>query len=110
MGEQEAGYLCGGRCSLSRGLNTLGVDVFVLLAWAVNGDLDCNLSALDLLAIHLRASLLLKLLRRKGNETESTTFARFVAGLEFLDHETRNRAKRDLCPCRVEVFEDFQEL
>lgn len=80
------GLLSGGRSSVN----------IVLLAGAVNGDLDSDLTSFDLLAVHLLDGLLLELLGTEGDETETTTLAGLVTGLELLDHEARNRAESDL--------------
>lgn len=121
-------YLSGGGCSrglggLIRGLgggsgSALGsgglalsaLDVVVLLAGGVDRDLNGNLTALDLLAVHLGASLLLKLLRTKGNETEATALAGLTASLKLLDHETGNGAESDLGLSGGVVLEDLEEL
>lgn len=68
----------------------------VLLSGGVNGDLDGDLATLDLLAVHLVASLLLKLLRAESDEAEATALARFAAGLELLNHEAGDRAESNL--------------
>jgi hypothetical protein len=117
----------GGGGGLSRGLNgllrglvggsslgegsvtTLGGGI-VLLAGGVDRDLNGDLTALDLLAVHLGASLLLELLRAKGDETEATALAGLTASLELLDHEARNGAEGDLGLSGRVVLEDLEEL
>jgi hypothetical protein len=81
---------------LSSSLGSGSVGILVGLVWAVDGDLDSDLTTLNLLAVHLSNSLQLLLLRGKSYETEPTTLAGLVAGLELLDHETRNWTKCDL--------------
>lgn len=70
------------------------VDVF--LARAVNGDLDSDLTSVNLFAIHLVDCLLLHLLRSKRDESKTTTLARLVACLKLLDHEARDWTESDL--------------
>lgn len=82
----------------------------VLLSGGVDGDLDSDLTALNLLAVHLVASLLLELLRAEGDEAEATALARLAASLELLDHETGNGAESDLGVDWGVVLEDLQEL
>lgn len=74
-------------------LNVLGA---ILLAWAINGYLDCNFSSLNLLAIHLRDGLLLQLLRLQGNEAKASALSGLVSGLELLDHESWDWSEGDL--------------
>lgn len=82
----------------------------IFLSGRVNRDLNGDLTALDLLAIHLVASLLLELLRAQGDETETTALARLTASLELLDHEAGDRAKGDLGLGGGVVLEDLEEL
>jgi hypothetical protein len=84
--------------------------VVILLAGGVNRDLNGDLTALDLLAVHLGASLLLKLLGTKGDETETTALAGLTASLELLDHETGNGAEGDLGLGGGVVLEDLKKL
>ena len=92
------------RCSAG----SLRVDV--LFARAIDGNLDSDLTAVDLLAIHLTNCLLLELLRSKGYETEATSLAGLVAGLEFLYHVASDGTKSDLGGGRVVSSEEFLEL
>ena len=92
------------RCSAG----SLRVDV--LFARAIDGNLDSDLTAVDLLAIHLTNCLLLELLRSKGYETEATSLAGLVAGLELLYHVASDGTKSDLGGCRVVSSEEFLEL
>lgn len=85
-------------------------DLLILLTRAIDGDLDGNLTALDLLAIHLRASLLLQLLRSEGDKAKATALARLVAGLKLLDHEARDGPESDLGRSRRIVLEDLHKL
>ena len=82
----------------------------VLLAGGVNRDLNGDLTALNLLAVHLVASLLLELLGAEGNETETTALARLTASLELLDHEAGDGAEGDLGLGGGVVLEDLEEL
>jgi hypothetical protein len=91
-------------------LSRRGVGIFIGLVGAVNSDLDSDLTALDLLSIHLSDGLLLLFLRGKGNETEATALAGFVASLELLNHETRDRAKCDLGRGWLISSKEFLEL
>lgn len=103
------GRLGGG--SLSGGGLALGaIDVVILLAGGVDRDLNGDLTALDLLAVHLGASLLLELLRSEGDEAEATALAGLTTSLELLDHETRNGAEGDLGLGRGVVLEDLKKL
>lgn len=116
-GRERPGHLGGGRggsvllrrCSSRLGLLTRDVDV-ILLARAVDRDLDRNLTALDLLSVHFVDGLLLELLRGKGDEAEPTALAALVAGLQLLDHKARNGAQGDLGGGRLVVGEDLLEL
>lgn len=99
---------------LSRGVGFLvlvsgRVDV-VFLAGAVNGDLDRNGAAVNLLAVHLADSLGLELLRGQVHETEAASLAALVAGLKLLNHETGDGAESDLGGNGLEVLEDLLEL
>lgn len=103
----------GGLAGLSGGVLLaigLGLDMVVLLTGGIDGDLNGNLATLNLLAVHLGAGLLLKLLGAQSNETEATALARLVAGLELLHHESRNGAEGDLGRGRLVVLEDLHEL
>lgn len=82
----------------------------VLLSGGVDGNLDSDLAALNFLAVHLRASLLLKLLGTESDETETTALAGLATGLEFLDHEAGDGAESDLGGGGGVVLEDLQEL
>lgn len=84
-------------------------DIVVLLAGAVDGNLDSDLTALNLLAVHLAASLLLEFFGSESNEAEATTLARLVAGLKLLDHEARDGAEGNLRAARRVVLEDFHK-
>ena len=86
------------------------VGFLIGLVRAVDGDLDSNLTTLNLLSVHLLNSLVLLFLGAKGDETEATALTALVAGLELLDHETRNGAQGDLGRDRVEASEDVLEL
>ena len=84
--------------------------VLVLLAWAVDRDLNGDLATLDLLAVHVVACLLLQLLTSERNEAEATTLARLVACLELADHELGDRSKGNLGGGWVVVGEDLEKL
>ena len=86
------------------------IDFLIGLVWAVNGDLDSDLTTLNLLSVHLVDSLLLLLLRGEGDETEATSLTGLVAGLELLDHETRDWAKGDLGRRWLVSSKEFLEL
>jgi hypothetical protein len=81
-----------------------------LLAGAVDGDLDCDLAAVDGLAVHLGASLELQLLGAESDEAEAAPLALLAAGLELLDHEARNGSERNLGGRRLVVLEDLNQL
>lgn len=105
-----------GRRSLGGGLGCgsavsggLGRGV-VLLAGRVNRDLNGDLTALDLLAVHLVAGLLLKLLGAEGHEAEATALAGLTASLELLDHEAGDGAEGDLGLGGGVILEDLEEL
>lgn len=82
----------------------------VFLAWAVNGHFDSNLPTFNLLSIHLVDGLLLQFLGTERDKAKATTFAGFVACLEFLDHEARDRAESDLGRAGLVSGEEFLEL
>ena len=105
------GALGGGWLSISLG-GTLdwSVRVLVLLAWAIDRDLNGDLATLDLLAVHVVASLLLQLLTSERDETEAATLAWLVACLEFADHELGDRSKGNLGGGWGVVGEDLEEL
>lgn len=84
--------------------------VVVLLAGGVDGNLDGDLTALNLLAVHLSASLLLQFLGAESNKTEATALAGLATSLELLNHETGDGAEGDLGRGRGVVLEDLKEL
>lgn len=84
--------------------------VVIFLSRGVDRDLNSDLTALDFLAVHLVASLLLKLLRAKGDEAEATALAGLAACLKLLDHEAGNGAESDLGGGGGVVLEDLEEL
>jgi hypothetical protein len=86
------------------------VGLLIGLVRAVDGDLDSDLTTLDLLSVHLLNSLLLKLLRGESNETEATSLASLATSLEFLDHEAGNGAEGDLGRGGLVVLEELKEL
>lgn len=86
-----------------------GVDV-VLLAGAVDGDLDSNGATVNILAVHLADGLGLEFLRGEVDESETTGLAALVAGLELLDHEAGNGTKSDLGGDGGVVGKDLLEL
>jgi len=71
------------------------VDI-VLLAGAVNSNLDGNGAAINFLAVHLVDSLGLELLGGQVDETEAASLAALVAGLELFDHKARDWAQGNL--------------
>lgn len=90
------------------GASRLGVNVF--LAWAIDGDLDGDLAAINFLAVHLGDGLLLQFLGGKRDETEATALAGFVACLKFSDHKARDGTESDLGGGRLVCGEKFLEL
>lgn len=95
--KKKLGGSSGVLLTLSSGaISLLSVRSIVFLAGAVDRDLDGNLTAFNLLAIHLLDSLVLLLLRVQGDETKATAFTGLVTGLELLDHEARNGTQGDL--------------
>jgi len=84
--------------------------VLVLLARAVDCDLNSNLAAFDLLAVHIGAGLLLHLLGCKSDKAKTTALARLVACLELADHELWNWAKGDLGRGWVVVCKQLKKL
>src|SRR5271168_3921176 len=86
-----------------------GFDV-VFLARAVDGHLDCDLATLDLLAVHLVDCFLLQFLRTKSDEAEATALARFVASLQFLNHEARDWTESNFRRGWLVGLEEFLEL
>lgn len=73
-----------------------GVLGTILLARAVNGDLDGDLAALDLLAVHFSNGLVLLGGRSECDEAETATLASLAASLKLLDHEAGDRSERNL--------------
>jgi hypothetical protein len=105
------GGIGGGSVGGSSGLALGGVHVVVvLLAGRVDRDLNGNLAALNLLAVHLGASLLLELLRAKGDESETTALAGLTTSLELLDHEAGDGAEGDLGLGGGVLLEDLEKL
>ena len=98
---------CGTLGTVGAILDVLGT---VFLAWAIDGDLDCDFSALDLLAVHLGDGLLLQLLRLKGDETEASALSWLISGLELLDHESWDWSEGNLGRDRLVLVEEFLEL
>jgi hypothetical protein len=86
------------------------IDVIVLLSGRVDRDLNGNLTALNLFAVHLVTSLLLELLRAEGNETKTAALAGLTTSLQLLDHEAGDGAESDLGLGRRVVLEDLKEL
>lgn len=73
-----------------------GLDVIIRLVRTIDGNLDSDLATLDLLAVHLGDSLLLKLLRGQRDEAKTAALAGLTARLELLDHEAGDGAQGDL--------------
>lgn len=110
LGSSRRGSALGGGGGGGGLLALMGSYVVVLLSGGVDGDLDGDLTALDLFAVHLSASLLLKLFRSEGNESEATALASLTTSLELLDHESGDGAKGDLGGGGLVVLEDLEEL
>lgn len=94
----------------SSAVSSSAVRSVVLLARAVDGNLDGNLTAFDFLAVHFLDGLVLQLLGAESDETETTALTGFVTGLELLDHEARNRTQGDLGRDGVVGGKDLLEL
>lgn len=88
----SGGSCLGAILGLSRG----SIDIVVGLVRAVDGNLDCDLTSLDLLAVHLSNGLLLQLLGRQSDKAEATTLASLAAGLQLLDHKAGDRTQSNL--------------
>jgi len=86
------------------------VRVLVLLAGAVDCDLNGNLTSFDLLAVHVRTGLLLQFLGCESNETEAAALAGLVAGLKLADHELWDRAQSDLGRRWLVVGKELKKL
>lgn len=86
------------------------VRVVVFLSWAINRDLNGDLSSLNLLAIHVAACLLLQLFTSERDETEAATLAWLVAGLELADHKLGDGAEGNLGRGGRVVGEDLKQL
>ena len=97
-----AGGLSRGWKAILLALGGIGLSLkrLILFAWAVDGDFDRKLAALDFLPVHFRDGLLLVFLCAESDEGESTTLARLSTGLELADHETRNGAEGQFGGCR----------
>lgn len=87
-----------------------GLDLLIGLVRAVDGDLDSNLAAVNVLSVHLSNSLLLQLLRSQRDEAEATALAGLATSLELLDHKAWNRAKSDLGRQRLVGSEKLLKL
>ena len=110
-GLEAARALSGAGLGISLGGTLDGsAGVLVLLAGAVNGNLDGDLAALNLLAVHIGTGLLLHLLGGKSNKTEATALAGLVASLELADHELGDRTKSDLGRGGLVLSEDLEKL
>lgn len=92
------------------GLGSGSVGLLVGLVRAVDGNLDSNLAALDLLAVHLSNGLLLQLLGSQGDEAEATALASLATSLQLLDHEAGDRAQGDLGRRWLVGVEELLEL
>ena len=100
-----------GRSLSGRLLGLLAVELgVVLLTGAVDGHLDGDLTALDLLAVHLLNGLVLELLGAQSDKTEATALAALVTGLQLLDHEAGDGAQGNLGGDGLVVDEDLLEL
>lgn len=95
---------------LSEWSSTGGLRVNVFLAWAIDGNLDSNLTTLDFFAVHFGHGFLLELFRGKGHEPEATALSRLIAGLELGNHETRDGTESDLCGRGFVGCEELLEL
>lgn len=100
----------GGSSAGVGGVTLTSLGVVVLLAGRVDRDLNGDLTALNLLAVHLVTSLLLELLGAESDETETAALAGLTASLQLLDHEAGNRAEGDLGLSGRVVLEDLKEL
>jgi hypothetical protein len=92
------------------GITLSSLDVIVLLSRRVDRDLNGNLTAFNLFAIHLVTRLLLELLRTERDETKTAALAGLTTSLQLLDHETGDGAEGDLGLGRRVVLEDLKEL
>jgi hypothetical protein len=95
--------------SLSHLLFTFAWDD-IFLARAVDGDFNGDFTSFDLLSVHLLDGLLLEIFGAESNKSKSTALARFVTGLELLNHEARNGTKSDLGGLGLVVLEQFLKL
>ena len=86
------------------------LESLVLLARAVDGDLDSELAALDLLAVHFGDGLLLRLFSWEGDEGEATSLTRLATRLKLADHEARDRPESELCAGGLIGSEELEEL
>ena len=86
------------------------VGVLVLLAGGVDCDLNSNLTACDLLAVHVGASLLLQLLASKGDEAIATALAGLVACLELADHELWDGTESNLGGRGLVIRKELEKL
>jgi hypothetical protein len=84
--------------------------LLISLIRAVNSNLDSDLTALNLLSVHLSNSLLLKFLRSQSDETEATTLAGLATSLKLLDHESGNRSESNLGRRGLIGLEELNEL
>lgn len=108
-GRVDVGAALSGRRLLCAALSQ-GVRDLVLLAWAINRDLNGDLATLDFLAVHVGTCLLLQLLARERDEAEATALARLVASLQLANHELGNGTESDLGGGGRVVGEDLEQL
>lgn len=89
---------------------SLSVECVLLLTGAVNGNLDGEFASINLLSIHFRNGLLLKLLGRHSNKSKATSLAGLVASLELFDHEAWDGTESEFSGGRRVVLEDLEKL
>ncbi len=92
------------------GLALGGVGLLIGLVRAVNSNLDSNLTALNLLAVHLADSLLLQRLSSQRDETKATALASLTTSLQLLDHEAGDGAQSNLGRGGLVGLEELDKL
>jgi hypothetical protein len=80
------------------------------LVRAVNSNLDGDLTALNLLSVHLVNSLLLEFLGSQSNKAKATALASLATSLKLLDHESGDGSESNLGGRRLISLEKLNKL
>jgi hypothetical protein len=80
------------------------------LVRAVNSNLDGDLTAFNLLSVHLADSLLLEFLRSQSHKAKATALASLATSLKLLDHESGDGSESNLGGRRLIGLEKLNKL